>query len=61
MVMLYIRLGVPWTHLYYRIRVMVPRTTTFQLYRGCQFYWWRRPNYPEKNIELSQVTDNVTT
>jgi len=22
-----------------------------------QFYWWRKPEYPEKTIDLSQVTD----
>ena len=23
-----------------------------------QFYWWRKPEYPEKTTNLSQVTDN---
>ena len=29
----------------------------FQLYHGRQYYWWRKPEYPEKNIDLPQVTD----
>ena len=32
-------------------------STIFQLYRGCQIYWWRKPEYPEKTIDLAQVTD----
>ena len=28
----------------------------FQLYSGCQFYWWWKPGYPEKTTDLSQVT-----
>jgi hypothetical protein len=26
---------------------------------GSQFYWWRKPEYPEKTIDLSQVTDKL--
>jgi hypothetical protein len=25
----------------------------------CQFYWWRKPEYPEKTTDLSQVTDEL--
>ena len=24
-----------------------------------QFYWWRKPKYPEKTTDLSQVTDKL--
>ena len=24
-----------------------------------QFYWWRKPNYPEKTTDLQQVTDKL--
>jgi len=30
-----------------------------KLYRGGQFYWWRKPEYPEKTTELSQITEKT--
>ena len=32
--------------------------TVFQSYRGGKFYWWRKPEYPERTTDLGQVTDN---
>ena len=31
--------------------------TIFQLYRGSQFYWWRKPEYLEKTTDLATHTD----
>jgi hypothetical protein len=34
-------------------------STIFQLYRGNQFYGWRKPEYLEKAADLSQITDKL--
>jgi hypothetical protein len=31
----------------------------FPLYRGVQFYWWRKPECPEKTTDLPQVTSKL--
>jgi len=38
---------------------LTPLSTIFRLYRGGQFYSWKKPEYPEETTDMSQVTDRL--
>ena len=44
-----------------RVRVMVyfQQYFSYNVYCGSRFYWWRKPEYPEKTTDQPQITDNL--
>ena len=38
---------------------LTPLSIIFQLYHGCQFCWWKKPEFSEKTTDLQQVIDKL--
>jgi len=37
----------------------MPLSAIFQLYHGDQFYWWKKPEYPERTTDQGQATGKL--
>jgi len=39
--------------------MMFNATVNISVYGGCQFYWWRKPEYPEKTTNVPKDTEKL--
>ena len=38
---------------------LTPLSAIFQLYNGDQFYWWKKPEHPERTTDHGQATGKL--
>jgi hypothetical protein len=38
---------------------LTPLSSTFQLYHGDQFQWWKKPKFPERTTDHGQATGKL--
>jgi hypothetical protein len=55
----YMNVGIEFFYRGLMLSCLMPFSTIFQLYRGRQFYLWRKPEYSEKHTDLPHVTDKL--